>query len=270
MGGSERVVLNLCRHLDRSRFFPVISAFRGGPLEKEMMNVGMPVHVLERCGGVDLRLIWKLIHLIRRYRIQIVNSHHFVALFYSFWATRWTGVPMLHTEHSRWEMENLPSFWNSWFRFFLRRVELISAVSQATFDHLRQSYGVQSKRVVLILNAIDVNCFTGVKADAATRALLEVTEDMAVVATVGNLRQEKNQKLLIVALHSETCGPESLPPFSTESLFPGCIRFPWRPSRKGTDECRYTGPCPESMWWCGPQAHLEADSPDPPLPDSDR
>lgn len=198
LGGSERVVLTLCRHLKRNQYPSVVCAFKGGPLEKEMEDSGIPVHVLHRRDGIDLSLIWKLVGLIRRYRIEVVNSHHFVSLFYSFWASRWTATAHLHTEHSRWEMERLPFFWNWWFRFFLKRIDGVSAVSTATYEHLREFYNLSSQHVFLILNGIDVNQFAS--ADPIQRGSIGLMPDDIVLGSVGNLRSEKNQRLLIEAL----------------------------------------------------------------------
>jgi len=155
-GGSERVVLNLCLHLGPD-YVPIVAAFRDGPLRKDMSDVGIQVHVLNRRGGIDFMLIVKLARLIRIHQIKILNCHHFVSLFYAFWAACLTGIPIIHTEHSKWEMETLTPFWNWWFSFFLKRIDLVSAVSKITYAHIKEIYNVEEKRLALVLNGIDVN-----------------------------------------------------------------------------------------------------------------
>ena len=199
-GGSERVVFNLCLHLDRHLFSPVVAAFRGGTLKKEMIDAGIPVHVLNRCGGVDLRLVLKLIYLIHSYQVRVVNSHHFVSLFYAFVATRLMGVPIIHTEHSRWEMEGLRPFWNRCFKFFLLRIEFVNAVSHEAFLYLRHIYCVKKKKAAFIPNGIDINLFKRFREEPITRASLGLDSDDIIVGNVGNFRKEKNQKLLVRAV----------------------------------------------------------------------
>jgi len=198
-GGSEQVIFNLCVHLDRS-YFPIVAAFRDGALREEMTDSGIEVHVLNRRSGIDLMLIIKLLRIIRRKKIRIVNSHHFVSLFYAFWAARFAGLPIIHTEHSIWEMQSLSFFWTRCYRFFLKRIEMVSAVSETAFNYLRDAYGIEEKRIGLVVNGIDINRFKKAKEETVNRAALDLKPHDIVVGTVGNLRREKNQELLIRAL----------------------------------------------------------------------
>ena len=198
-GGSERVVLNLCLHLGPN-YVSIVAAFRDGALRKEMTDAGIQVHILNRRSGIDLMLIVKLARLIKSHQVKIVNSHHFVSLFYAFWAARLTRIPIIHTEHSRWEMEDLTPFWDRWFRFFLKRTEAVSAVSEASYTYIQNVYGVEEQRVTLILNGIDDNLFKKAKEETVRRASLGLKAQDIIIGTVGNLRKEKNQELLIRAL----------------------------------------------------------------------
>lgn len=197
-GGSERVVYNLCLHA-APQFVPVVAAFRDGALRREMVDAGIACHVLDRRNGLDTGLVLKLLKLIRHYRIKVVNSHHFVSLFYAFWAARFLRLPVLHTEHSQWEMEVMSPFWDRCFRFFLRRIQMVTGVSAAAFAHLRKVYGVEERKCALIVNGIDLERFRNGNR-ATIRAQLGLGTDDVVIGTVGNLRQEKNQGLLIQAL----------------------------------------------------------------------
>lgn len=198
-GGSERVVMNLCRDLPPS-FEPVVAAFTGGALVETLRQSGVAVYVLDRQGGIDWRLVPRLLAVVRRHHIQVINSHHFVSLFYSFWVAKWAGIALVHSEHSRWEMTRLPRFWNLCFRFFLPRVAMVTAVSRGAYDHLHGHYRLPKKRLALLINGVDVDLFRGVLPNPALRLQLGVRENERLIATVGNLRPEKNQALLIRAM----------------------------------------------------------------------
>ena len=198
-GGSERVVFNLCLNAG-PQYFPVVAAFRDGALRSEFTRAGICCHVLDRRGGIDVSLIFKLLQLMRKYGIRLVNSHHFVSLFYAFWAARLLGMPVMHTEHSKWEMEAHTPFWNGWFRFFLRNIQVVNAVSEASFAHLQQAYGVSNSKAVLTLNGIDMELFKSKCDRGKLRESLGLKPGETVVGTVGNLRREKNQALLIRAV----------------------------------------------------------------------
>ena len=120
-GGSERIVFNLCLYLKKD-YFPIVAAFRDGELRSEMEKNDIQVHVLKRKSGVDLSLVVRLAKVIKENSVRIANSHHFGALFYLYWATRYARIPLVHTEHSKWEMERLSRFWDWWFNFYKRLV----------------------------------------------------------------------------------------------------------------------------------------------------
>ncbi len=97
-------------------------------------------------------------------------------------------------------MECRTPFWNGWFRFFLRNIPRVNAVSQATFAHLKKAYGMSDKKAVLTLNGIEVDNFAKTCDRVKLRESLGLKSEDAVVGTVGNLRREKNQALLIRAV----------------------------------------------------------------------
>ena len=97
-------------------------------------------------------------------------------------------------------MKALSHFWNWWFRFFLKRIDLVSAVSKITYAHIKEIYNVEEKRLALVLNGIDVNLFKKGREKTVSRESLGLRPQDIVIGTVGNLRKEKNQELLIMAL----------------------------------------------------------------------
>ncbi len=199
-GGSERIVLSLCQQLKSRGFDPFVAAFRGGALQDSFTQAGITTYDLNRTGGIDIRLIWRLIRIIRKHQIHIINCHHFVALFYAFWASRLTRVPLMHTEHSKWEMEQLSGFWDRCFRFFLKRIDQITAVSPVSHQHLKDHYLLSSARLSLTLNGVDVDKYDQGKTKAYSRPTFGLNDSDPVLGCVGNLRTEKNQKLLLKTL----------------------------------------------------------------------
>ena len=198
-GGSERIVVNLCLELQED-CLPVVASFRGGELVGKLREAGVAVHVLNRRDGLDFRLIFALLKLIRRYRIRVINTHHFVSLFYAFWASRISRVPIMHTEHSRWEMEKLSGGWKKCFRFLLKHTALVTAVSGAALDYLKGTFSVETGRTALVKNGIDIELFQREYERPLPRGDLGLEEDDLVIGCVGNLRPEKNQELLIRTL----------------------------------------------------------------------
>ncbi|MFC1524389.1 glycosyltransferase [Thermodesulfobacteriota bacterium] len=198
-GGSERVVFNLCKRLD-SRFVPIVAGFRGGAIKKEMLDAGIVVYDLMRRDAIDFSLVGKIIKIIREHNIRIMNSHHLGTLFYAFWASCITRIPIIHTEHSKWESESLPYYWKLVYKIFLKKAAQVIAVSKAAYKHIGQVFHVSHDKLQYIPNGIDINIFKKRHADAATLLSYGIQEGDYVIGSVGNLRSEKNQELIIRAI----------------------------------------------------------------------
>jgi glycosyltransferase involved in cell wall biosynthesis len=83
-GGSERVVLNLARALDRSKFQVFLAAFAGGALEQSFEKSCERIFYIHKKEGFDINAIIQLYQIIKDYSIDIINAHHFMPFFYSF------------------------------------------------------------------------------------------------------------------------------------------------------------------------------------------
>ncbi len=194
-GGSERVVLDLCRHLDQERFEPSVAAFHDGPLRAHFERLGVRATVVVKRPGLDFGLMRKLAALVAEQRPQVVNTHHFVTLFYAFWGCKLRGrCATFHTEHSVWELEQLEPHWKVVSRRLMRRCDGTIAVSRAVHEHL---CGLKT-RSHFIPNGIDLALF-GRSANGAKRVELGLTEADKVVGVVGNLRPEKDHLGLLRA-----------------------------------------------------------------------
>ena len=100
-GGSERLVLDIARSIDRRRFFPVVGSLSGGSLELEFQKLGIPTVVFGKGPGFDISLIARIARFLRQDAIDLVNVHHFSPLFYHFLAGRFCPrVRTVHTQHS--------------------------------------------------------------------------------------------------------------------------------------------------------------------------
>ena len=209
-GGTERVLVNLCRALDRERFSPEVFAFTSGPLERELRDLGVPVTLLaadtNQGGGVPgklcryLRRIVALRRLIGNRGDTVVHSHHLGPLEHLYFMSRLTGTRFgwLHTEHNRPDLER---FSNRWFyRTFkpLTRPDYLVGVSDVVTSYLRDGCFVAPHKTVTILNGIECDRY-GCDHPGQKRQELGIPDGCTLIGAVGNLRPEKNQRLLLRA-----------------------------------------------------------------------
>ncbi|MHB8522001.1 MAG: glycosyltransferase family 4 protein [Limisphaerales bacterium] len=103
-GGAEVYMLNLLRHVDRSRFSPSVALLRPGPLADELRAIEVPTHVLPAHRMRDVfavgRTVRSLARLVQQQGYDLVHSNGFRAHVYGGLAARSARVPEVWTVHT--------------------------------------------------------------------------------------------------------------------------------------------------------------------------
>lgn len=83
-GGAEQQLLELVRGIDKSRFEPVVvTLYPGGPLDEQVREVaGAELITLNRRGKYDFHIIGKVLGLLRRRQVDIVQPFLTPATFF--------------------------------------------------------------------------------------------------------------------------------------------------------------------------------------------
>jgi glycosyltransferase involved in cell wall biosynthesis len=158
MGGQEKLLVELARHADRSRFdLYFISLSTRGLLAADLEACGWSVTALEEPAGLRPGMVLRLAKLFRRLKTDVVHTHDDRPLIYGASAGRVARVPaVIHTRHGR-------SVYLSRRQGFLVRAAAALAdrfvcVSEDSAD-LSRRQGLAAGRVVTIPNGIDVGRF---------------------------------------------------------------------------------------------------------------
>ena len=157
VGGAERVVSLLARHLDPSSYRPMVACLNdAGQLAGPLEEAGVPVVAMHKQGLADVRVLWRLIRLIHRERIQLVHTHLWGGNLWGRLAARLAGVPMVATEH------NTDVWKRPWHfavdRWLARRTHALVAVSGAVREFYI-AHGLPADRVETIPNGIETDRF---------------------------------------------------------------------------------------------------------------
>ncbi len=156
IGGLERVVVNLCRHLDRERFD--VSAcclnFRG-PFAEELERDGITVYLTpHKTDRTDYTVFWNLKGILKETRPDIVHTHNTNALFDGFLASVLACVPLkIHTDHARRFPDKI--------RYMLTEgilglfLDHVVAVSEETRQNLIRYEKISGKKITVVNNGID-------------------------------------------------------------------------------------------------------------------
>jgi len=199
MGGSEHVVCDIIRKIDRDRFEVVIIGFKDGPVRDVYEKLKAKVFVVTKSKKkIDFEFILSLREALLNNSIQLVNAHHFGPLLYSFCATRMTRIQIIHTEHSVWQYLEMNQLQKVLSNYILWRSSAVIAISNQLFQYYKKSKFVPENKTHLIVNGIDLSRFRK-RTDCTVRKKMGFDESDILIGMVANIRPEKNHKFLISA-----------------------------------------------------------------------
>jgi len=200
-GGSERVVFDLARSLDPEKFEVFVAAFKGGVLAPQLKNICNELIYVEKKQGLDISAMFKLANIVKSYRIDVVNAHHYMPCFYSFFGTKVINhKKLIYTEHSVPEVEGIAnSIHGKIFNWMLYRINAVVGVSRTITNTFREKYPRHTGKFHEILNGVDIDKFSGKGARAEVRSCWGLHTGHFVVGTVANFRKVKNHACLVRA-----------------------------------------------------------------------
>jgi L-malate glycosyltransferase len=193
--GTEKQLLLLIRHLDRSKFQPVLCVLRSSRwLEQEFDLCRLFVAGVESFkspkgwGG-----IYRLVRFLRNEQVGVVQTHFRDSSIAGTLAARMAGVvTVVGTRRNQ-------GYWLTPFeakiqRFLDRWIDFYIANSQSTKGWVVTNEGVSPKRVAVINNGFDLATFPAEPRaiGGALRKELGIPESAPVVVIVANLRPVKD------------------------------------------------------------------------------
>ena len=201
MGGSERLIYNLVRNLDRRVFEPSIAWLVNERPLKEFEELGVPLHYVAKRKRIDPRAMRQFASIVRSERIDVVNAHHFMPFFYAYYGSKIAGrARLVYTEHSEADVLAAGGKWRTIGGFLLRRTDAAIGVSDKVSSTLRSSFGLGAETVHTIENGVDVEMFGGESTQRdRLRAELGFSPQDLVVGHVANFRRNKNHFFLLRA-----------------------------------------------------------------------
>lgn len=198
-GGTERLVIEICRHLAGRVDSTVCCLDAPGEWAAELAALDIPVTSLGRQPGFQPALGLELARIIKARQIDVVHCHHYSPFVYGLLATvLHPRVRLIFTEHGR--LANASSS---------RKRRLINpmlawwpaqlcAVSADLLQHMTAD-GFPGSRLQVVYNGIDAGERTRPAHRQAARAALGVPDGALVVGTVGRLDPVKNLSALLRA-----------------------------------------------------------------------
>ena len=196
--GAERLLCEVLRYRSDDLDYQVVCLAEGGVFEPVIRAMGVPVTILGKRRGIDLRLVWRLWRWLRNNKPQIVHTHLFTADTWGRLVARLAGVPLVFsTVHSV----------NSWQGRVHRLVDrtlalfttrLIACTAQVA-EKLHNQDGIDARRIVTLANGVDLQRFADVTPVDIEREL-GASGGGPWLAVLGRLEPVKGQAYLLECL----------------------------------------------------------------------
>lgn len=203
-GGAERVVADLARGLDRTRFRAMVCCLNfKGRLAEELEAEGIPVFALDKKPKLDMGVLWKLVRLMRREKVDVVHTHLWTASFWGRLAAVIAGVPaVVVTEHNLDLWRRRPHFvsdrllgrWTDRWIFVSREVE---AFYRARLPDRKDVFTV-------VHNGVDLAALTREPSSSPERIRQDMglPADKRIVGIIGRLEERKGHRFFLAAMRS--------------------------------------------------------------------
>lgn len=188
IGGAETYLLRLEKHL-RARGHGVICVTRRDvPLALQLRAQGATVRPFHRGGKFNLAVLWKLVRLIRREKIELIHTHLFSACRVGGLAGKITRVPVVGHVQATDPAD------------IYRHVPILIAVSEGVRQHMI-AQGIAPSRLHLFPNNVDLLHFNPANFGRETaRRDLGIAPETFALAVVASLTPRKAHRFLWRAL----------------------------------------------------------------------
>jgi glycosyltransferase involved in cell wall biosynthesis len=193
LGGAERVVVDLCKNLDKEKFAVKVACLKSpGESAGDLIAAGIPVELVGGHGWPIALSFFKLIKFLKKEKPDIVHTHLFGADFYGRLAARLAGVKIIvSTEHN---LNFAEGFLKKIAKSLSGRLaDEVVAVSQAVKQYLIKKEGMPEKKISVIYNGVAEKKFSYPGRDYAATGVLTI-------GSVGRLVRQKGFDFLIKAL----------------------------------------------------------------------
>lgn len=206
IGGPGKGLFQFLKFADRRRFDYLlcnykragITGSRDDFLEKARAE-GIAVHLFSQRAVIDPLVVLQAIRMIRRYRINIVQTHSYKSnllgcVLKLLLGTRWIAFAHGYTSENR-----KMTLYNRLDQLCYTFADLAVVVSEP-LKRLLIANHVRPERIVKLPNAVDIDELVHHTTPAALRRELGLHPDAVVVGVIGRLSPEKGQLVFLEAL----------------------------------------------------------------------
>ncbi|MDP3790622.1 MAG: glycosyltransferase family 4 protein [Candidatus Omnitrophota bacterium] len=199
IGGIGRYILSLCNAMKKMGIDCSVAS-SGGNLEDELKENGIKhkyigIKTKFEFGPKVFSAVSPLANIIMEEGVNLVHAHTRVSQVVSFLASRKAEAHYVSTCHGFFKPKLSRKLFDTWG-------ERVVAISEPVKAHLERDFGINSERIGLIHNGVDMDKFSkNFSNDEISKLKRSITlKEGPVVGTIGRLSSVKGQKFLIEAM----------------------------------------------------------------------
>jgi len=225
IGGAQEVVRTLVEYLASDDCLPVVCSFKDGPLRQDIERLGIRVEVLppRRYSIVAfplfvvdmIRIWWSLARLVKKYDIDVVQTHLLTILDFLVLLVRYTTRlrVVLWTFHSanfviaerhlpkyKWLLKPKRYAHHLLYRLTSCLVNGFIAVSDEVKEAMMEIIGPIQDKITVIHNGVDVKRYGHLVDKTRVQSQLGLGDNARLIAVVGTLGEPKGHRYLVEAM----------------------------------------------------------------------
>lgn len=197
-GGAETLFVELCKKL-ADEGHNCVALLRGpGWVQDQLTKLSIEHYVFDCKGSFNISFVRYFVGLLKKHKIDLIQSHLLGSNVYSALAGLITGTPVVATFHGSVDVSAKERFLTAKFAL-VNRCAAIVCVSETLRDDLLARTTIDRKKITVIKNGIDCNRFFLPK-HQSLRHEQGIPEDAFLVGALGNVRPAKDYPTAIRAM----------------------------------------------------------------------
>jgi glycosyltransferase involved in cell wall biosynthesis len=197
-GGAETIFIDLATRLPKDKYRPVVVIRGKGWVYEELCRRGLEPVLLDAKGSFNWRYLLALRQLIRRERVDLIQSHLLGSNIYASLAGLLTQTPVVATFHGAVDIGNKERLMGLKFAAINAGAQRVVAVSDSLRHDIIGRTPIRAGKVQVVYNGINTSDFQSPHSDKLRRQF-GWSEDAVIVGSLGNIRTAKGYDILLQA-----------------------------------------------------------------------
>ena len=197
-GGAETVFINIADMMRRRGYRSVVLIRGEGWVHDQLIARGLTPYVVDCKGSFNWRYLRELLRIIRRERVDVIQSHLLGSNVYCAMAGLIARKPVIATFHGMVDVGPNERFRGVKLWLMNRGVARFISVSKSLRDAIDREGLLDPARCDIIYNGIDLGRY-GRSDSRELRGRLGLDDDATLVGSLGNVRPAKGYDLLVKA-----------------------------------------------------------------------